>query len=42
MNTTVKWIIPVIVGFTFKRQAFYLYPQVIAPELHMPRSAPSA
>lgn len=31
MNITVKWIVPVIVGFILKRQVFYLYPQVITP-----------
>lgn len=42
MNITVKWIITVIVGFTSMRQAFYLYPQVISPELRIPRTDPSA
>ena len=42
MNITVKWIIPVIAGFAFMRQAFYVYPQVITPELRTPHTDPSA
>ena len=42
MNIIVKWIIQVITWFRLNRQAFYLYPQVITPEQHIPRSYPSA
>ena len=42
MNIIVKWIIPLITWFILNRQAFYLYPQVITPELRTPRTDPSA
>ena len=41
MNITVEWIIPFIAWFRLKRQAFYLYPQVITLDPRPPRTDPS-